>query len=298
MKVIERLQSKQLITAPGWLPNNVVYEGETGSVSYGCNDQNSDIDIVGFCIPPKRIIFPHTVGFVHGFGKSPEGFNQFEAHHIQDVEAKKEYDITIYNIVSYFELCRDGNPNMIDSLFTPIRCVLHSTPIYEHVRENRHLFLSKKVRHTFRGYAFSQLSKIDRGRSKESPRRKESIDKHGFDVKFAYHIIRLALECEQILSSGDLDLERDRDVYKSVRRGEWTLEDIRKWFTEKEKHLEKLGEESKLPWNADEQKLKTVLLECLEMHYGSLNAVIAKEDPLTSFALEIKNSVDKWIKYL
>jgi hypothetical protein len=54
----------------------------------------------------------------------------------------------------------ENNPNMVDALFLPRRCVLHSTPIYEHVRENRTMFLHKGSWHKFRGYAYSQLSKI------------------------------------------------------------------------------------------------------------------------------------------
>jgi hypothetical protein len=53
----------------------------------------------------------------------------------------------------------ENNPNMFDVMFLPRRCVLHSTPIYEHVRENRKLFLHKGSWHKFRGYAYSSLSK-------------------------------------------------------------------------------------------------------------------------------------------
>lgn len=36
--------------------------------------------------------------------------------------------------------------------------------------------------------------------------------------------------------------------------------------------LEKLYTESKLPYSPDEEKLKALLLACLEEHYGSLGA--------------------------
>ena len=74
-------------------------------------------------------------------------------------EECKQYDVSIFNIVKYFQLCMDNNPNIIDSLFTPINCVLHSTQVGELVRERRKIFLHKGSYHKFLGYAHSQLAK-------------------------------------------------------------------------------------------------------------------------------------------
>ena len=73
----------------------------------------------------------------------------------------KEWDVQIFNIVKFFELCRENNPNMIDSLFTPENCVVHCTAIGRMVRDNRRLFLSKEVWKKFRGYAHAQLKKMN-----------------------------------------------------------------------------------------------------------------------------------------
>ena len=50
------------------------------------------------------------------------------------------------------------------------------------------------------------------------------------DVKFLYHVVRLLNEAEQILMEGDLDLERNREQLKSIRKGEWTFDQIVKYF--------------------------------------------------------------------
>ena len=42
------------LSPPSWLVDNVMFEGLTGSVSYGVSNDTSDMDIVGFCIPPKE----------------------------------------------------------------------------------------------------------------------------------------------------------------------------------------------------------------------------------------------------
>ena len=110
--------------------------------------------------PEKNMVFPQLVGHIEGFGKQKKRFEQYQQHHIKSKDDNKEYDITIYSIVKYFQLCMDNNPNMVDSLFVPRRCVLYTTAIGEHVRENRKLFLHKGCFHKFKGYAYSQINKL------------------------------------------------------------------------------------------------------------------------------------------
>ena len=102
-------------------------------------------------------------------------------------------------------------------------------------------------------------------------KRAERIKKHGFDTKSAYHVARLADEADQILNQHDIDLQRSKEYMKAIRRGEVSEEDLRKWFSEKELSLEKSYRESTLPYSPDENKIKQLLLECLEHHYGSLD---------------------------
>jgi len=142
--VLERLHKKDLITPPHYVLSGIQYETINGSIAYGVADTNeksmSDIDIYGFCIPFKDMIFPNIAGNIVGFGRQIKKFEQYQQHHVYDNDTKKEYDFSIYNIIKYFQLCMDNNPNMIDSLFTPIRCVLYSSQIANYVRENRKLF--------------------------------------------------------------------------------------------------------------------------------------------------------------
>ena len=63
---------------------------------------------------------------------------------------------------------------------------------------------------------------------------------------------------EQILTEGCLDLRRNREMWKSIRRGEWTLGQIKDWFNNKEKDLEKVYLESKLQHSPDEDRIKAL----------------------------------------
>lgn len=291
---IPDLVNRKLAHPPPWLSQNTMFLGITGSVAYGASDNNSDVDIYGFAIPPRELVFPHLSGEIQGFGRQINRFDQWQQHHIIDKEHRKEYDFTVFNIVKFFHLCMEMNPNMCDTLFLPRRCVLHSTQCYEHVRENRKKFLHKGAFFKFRGYSFAQMAKINSGANRSNQKRQAAIEKFGYDTKFAMHCVRLLLEIEQIMLNCDLSLDRDSETYKSIRKGEWTLEDIQKWVSEKERALESLYVESKLPHSPDEPAIKKILLECLEMHYGSLDAVIHIPTKTEELVNELKLLVDRY----
>ncbi len=162
--LLQKLYERGLVQPPKFLISNIHYMTIMGSLAYGVSSDNSDFDVYGFCIPPKELIFPHISGEIPGFGRQIQRFEQWQQHHIFDPSENagkgREYDFSIYGIVKYFQLCMENNPNMIDSLYTPQRCVLHSTAVGNLVRENRDLFLHKGAWHKFKGYAYSQLNKM------------------------------------------------------------------------------------------------------------------------------------------
>lgn len=325
-----------------------------GSFAYGVSSDSSDVDIYGFCIPDKSMVFPHTVGEVPGFGTQQNRFEVWQRHHIWDQSAGggkgKEYDFCIYGIVKYFQLVMENNPNMLDSLFTHPRCVWFITPLAERIRSQRHLFLSTRVFHTMKGYAFQQMHKLKIKDSKDvwelreyeddcgiphsitlaqakeeyharqkgtravkelsllsdstintyfqkynagqlASKRFESRKIYGIDNKFAYHVVRLLNEAEQILTEGDLNLDGSIEQLKSIRRGEWTLEDIEEHFNRREKELQALYVSSKLPRTPDEQAIKTLLLDCLEIHYTTLSGCVVREDEVKTALRQIDDIV-------
>lgn len=310
MSIIKDLTNNGLINPPNFVRSNTHYEVMMGSIAYGCSSDNSDVDIYGFCLPNRDILFPHEAGYIKGFGKNHNNFEQYQQHHIYDKNKKREYDLSIFNIVKYFQLCMENNPNMLDSLFVPRRCIIHSTELSEYVRENRSKFLSKLSFHKFKGYAFSQLNKatnkaihkfvflckekdidpllinvdnisefndqklsalfLEMNKSGVTSNRLEGIIKYGYDVKFCYHIVRLLNEAEQILTEHDLDLERNKEQLKAIRRGELDLEQIKECFYSKEKKLESIYLKSKLRYSCDEDEIKKILLTAIGMHYENV----------------------------
>lgn len=277
--IIERLQQQGLIKPPSWLAGNVRYETIMGSNAYGVSTDNSDHDMISWCVPPKDMVFPHLAGHIQGFGRQQQKFICYQKHHVRT--EKRMYDLNCYNIVHYFSLCLDCNPNMIDSLFAPRDCIVHSSQIAEMVREKRHLFLHKGAFFRYKGYSYSQLHKI--GGKNPKGKRKADVEKHGYCTKFAYHLVRLLYEIEQILEEHDLDLRRNREHLKAIRRGDVSEDDIRQWASDKETHLEKLYETSTLRHSPDEEAIKQLLLDCLEEHYGNLDgAIVLDNQPIVA----------------
>ena len=242
-----------------------------GSVAYGVSDDLSDYDVNGFYIPAADKLFPHLNGHLLGFDADPKCPKCYQNHHVFD--NGREYDLNIYSITQYFKLCLDNNPNMVDTLYTPRECVLHSTAVSEMVRERRDLFLHKKCWPKYKGYAYQQLHKMRGKNPEEGSKRWKLREKYGFDVKYGLHLVRLLLEAEMIITEGTIDIRRHRDHLKSIRRGETTQEDIEKWAAEKEAHLERAFESSKLRAEPERVVIKQLLIDCIEHQYGSLQAL-------------------------
>lgn len=307
MNLVKHLTEQKLISPPAWLPDNTAYLTIMGSTAYGVADTNdeasqSDVDLYGCCIPPKEVVFPHLAGEIWGFGKYKEGmprshFGQYQQHHVSDPSARagkgRVYDVQIYNIVKYVQLCAECNPNMIDSLFTPETCVLHCTAVGHLLRENRKLFLHQGVCDKFKGYAYSQVHKMQSKEPQPGSKRVELREKYGFDVKFAYHVVRLLNEAEQILLEGDLDLQRNREQLKSIRRGEWTEKQILDYFEQKRVDLEGVRAKSSLPPGPDMAVLRDLLLRCLEMHYGSLDRCVVVPGKAEALLRQIRETIEQ-----
>ena len=278
MKLIKDLTVNGKIQPPKWLPDNILFAGITGSYAYGVSDDTSDKDIYGIVIPPVNTIFPHLAGEIQGFSTPKNRFDQWQQHHIKHND--EEYDLTFFNIVKFFQLAMHNNPNILDLLFLPQHCIIHSTMTWKKITDNKNKFLHKGLYQKFIGYSFSQKNKIKTQSNKSNEKRKKSYELYGYDTKFAFHCMRLLMEAEQLLNTGNLDLTKDKEILKSIRRGEWSIDQIDNFFEKKESHLQTLYENSKLPHSPNEDIIRDLLMECIEDHYGKVSMKVNMDSNL------------------
>ncbi len=125
-----------------WLPGRTVYLCRHGSHAYGTALPTSDEDFRGIAIPPASYYFG--------------AFDRFE-----QAECKSP-DLTVFDFRKFVSLASQCNPNVIEILFVEDSDVLVRSTWAESLWSMRTLFLTKRVRHTFSGYAASQLGRIRR----------------------------------------------------------------------------------------------------------------------------------------
>lgn len=245
-----------------------------GSRAYGTETPESDYDFYGFTVPPLEIIFPHLNGYIQGFGRTYSPFEQYQQQHVSH-PVYGEVDFSIYNIVKYFHLVMLGNPNMVDSLFVNDESILFMDEVGKLVRDNRKLFLSQKMYHTFKGMAYSHLSRIKSGHIKEGRIEKSKELGLDYDVKDAYHTLRMLLQLLEVLETGELHLKANSIFLNDVRSGKYTLQYIMDMFDDMLGLAEQLvnSNQCAVPYSPDEKKLKNLLINCIEIKYGSLKFI-------------------------
>jgi uncharacterized protein len=146
---------------------------------------------------------------------------------------------------------------------------------------------------TLENLSDEELLELDRWMGSLTKRERDMAI-NSYSTKFASHAVRLGLEVEQILIEGDLDIERNREVLKSIRRGEWNIDRIKEFCSQKERHLDDLYQKSTLQHSPDEEAIKDLLMNCLEQHYGSLDNAVKREVPVERMIAELKSVLEKY----
>lgn len=129
-----------------------------GSQAYGINSEFSDLDLRGICITPERYrdnLF--------------ESFHQGENCHYISEKFKHlanpknpKVETTVYCLEKFLKLASDCNPNILEILWGRKSDYVFIGDYGQILINNRKLFLSKKVRSTYSGYAHAQFQKIQR----------------------------------------------------------------------------------------------------------------------------------------
>ncbi len=143
-----------------WQYKNLSYLSKSGSQSYGTASRLSDTDLKGFTVAPQNV----REDLFHRFEQSlnNEGLIARFEHLKNPLNPKIE--TTVYSLDKFIKLLANGNPNVIELLWTDESDILEMSPVGQKLRENRDLFISSRSKHNFGGYSVAQLYKIQRHR--------------------------------------------------------------------------------------------------------------------------------------
>ncbi|MEO1624415.1 MAG: nucleotidyltransferase domain-containing protein [Bacteroidota bacterium] len=133
----------------------ILLECISGSKAYGLDVPSSDTDIRGVFVLPKEQLY--GLDYIPQIGDSTN-------------------DTVFYELGRFIELLLKNNPNILELLATPDEHTIVRHPIMDRIRPE--LFLSKKCKDTFGGYAFAQIKKargLNKKISNPMKREKKSI---------------------------------------------------------------------------------------------------------------------------
>ena len=125
----------------------LIYQYIRGSHAYGLNVETSDIDTGGVYITDNKRLL---------------GLRSNYCEQIAD----EKNDNVWYEVGRFLELLLNSNPNMLEALFVPERCILYKHLVMDIILENRYKFLSKKAFNSLTSYGIEQIRKA-RGLNKK-----------------------------------------------------------------------------------------------------------------------------------
>ncbi len=149
--------------------------GLAGSHGYGLSRPESDYDYRGVFIAPKQ----YYLGLDKveqkdaGWDSEPGIFDFLDG----------QKDTVIYELKKFIQLLAGANPNILELLWLkqyPVK-----TEVGEYLIRHRQMFLSRKVKHTYSGYAFAQIKKIESHRKwlLNPPQERPTPEKFGLEAE-------------------------------------------------------------------------------------------------------------------
>lgn len=187
-------------------PNNIILEGVVGSIAYGLATENSDIDVKGIYLLPRKEAL--RLRF------NPENTTVVHTHP----------DWVYHEVGKFMRLAANGNPTITELLYLEEYTKL--TPIGQLLIDYREAFLSTvKISKAYRGYAFDQAKKLS-NRQKEGLVGYDSALKNRFS-KHTRHCFRLLLQAKQLLETGTLHVRVTKEEREWLfKMGEQTPETV------------------------------------------------------------------------
>jgi len=212
----------------------------TGSEVHNINvGESSDRDETAFYVPtPQQAL---------GLGETVEIYRYRTAYerrgekdyHSSPKSQKGDLDFNAHDIRHWAMLAIAGNPSALTPLYVEPKWIVDINEIGREARDNRDRFISTRFLTNSYGYMQSQYEKMV-GIRKNTVNRQDLVDLHGFDTKFGGHMIRLAVQALSVARGGELEIPvnpKDAHEIRRIRSGEYTREEVVKWYLEMKDEL-------------------------------------------------------------
>lgn len=183
----------------------------------------------------------------------------------------QEWDIVVYEARKFINLLLKNNPNVLSMLWLEDVHYIHRSSEGNLLIENRDIFLSKQCYKSFCGYAYSQLHRMEHMAFEGymGEKRKGLVKQHGYDTKNAAHLIRLLRMGIEVLTEGTVIVSRpDAQQLLGIKRGEWTLQQVKDEADRLFKVMEQAYVNSKLPSQPDTERAEELLIDIVKSRLG------------------------------
>lgn len=244
-----------------YLPSNQIIVAYRGSIAHNMympnNDPNSidDIDLITIFMAPLE----HYIGI----NKVKQSLSNFIGC----------YDIVSYEYMKIVNMLIASNPNVLSLLWLKPEHYINMHQYGKDLIGKRELFVSKRAFYSFAGYASGQLKKMTHFTFEGymGEKRKALVEKIGYDAKNASHCIRLLRMCVEFLNDGELKVYRTDDVDELLRikRGEYSLDFIKKEAENLFARAKKAYDESKLPEEPNVKEINTMVMDTMSNYICS-----------------------------
>lgn len=223
---------------------NTVIEVITGSTSYGTAiDDVGDLDLTSVVLEDQKSFCGFNPEDTWVRRSQPEGVKSNPG----------DIDLTQYGLRKYLKLALSGNPSLLLVLFTPQEFIRKISQVGMTLQGLAPYIISKQAYAPFKGYMFQQYERF-RGAKNKNVSRPDLVKKYGYDTKYAYHIVRLGLQGEELLSTGNISLPMrsgDRALCLDIRNGKYNFEEITEIIDIAREQLDAAAENCKLQEHPD-----------------------------------------------
>lgn len=137
-----------------------------------------------------------------------------------------DYDLVVHSARKFCRLAAGGNPSILMVLFGPLK---FSNPFGDELRDLAPAFWSQRARERFMGYSRSQRLRLEGKLGGAHTNRPELVEKHGYDTKYAMHMLRLGIQGMEYMRTGRITLPMDpvqREFLLKVRHGMISLDQV------------------------------------------------------------------------